>query len=147
MLGQLRSPAGARKRPKRVGRGPGSGHGKTACRGTKGQKARSGGGVPLGFEGGQMPLARRIPKRGFNNSRFERQFQVINIRDLAGFNDDDVIDYKVLLSRRLVNRKPQFIKLLGHGELDKKLHVKVNRISQKAREAVEHAGGDVEVLG
>jgi large subunit ribosomal protein L15 len=143
----MRAPHGAVKKRRIVGRGQGTGRGCTCGRGNNGQKSRSGYSQKIGFEGGQMPLARRIPKRGFNNSRFERQFQIINIRDLAGFNDDDVIDYKVLLSRRLVNRKPQFIKLLGHGELDKKLHVKVNRISQKAREAVEHAGGDVEVLG
>ncbi len=142
----MRAPHGAVKRRRIVGRGPGTGRGCTCGRGNNGQKSRSGYSRKIGFEGGQMPLARRIPKRGFKNSRFERQFQVINIRDLAGFNDEDVIDYTVLLSKRLVNKKSQFVKLLGHGELDKKLHVKVNKISQKARETIERAGGDVEVL-
>jgi large subunit ribosomal protein L15 len=143
----IRAPHGAVKKRRTVGRGQGTGWGCTSGRGNNGQKSRSGYSQKIGFEGGQMPLVRRIPKRGFNNRRFEHQFQVVNIKDLAGFNDGDVIEYKALLSKRLVNRKSCFVKLLGHGELDKKLHVKVNRISQKAREAVERAGGDVEVLG
>ena len=93
-----------------------------------------------------MPLARRIPKRGFNNSQYEKAFQIINLRDLERFNEGDVIDYETLLARGLVNRKVKFVKLLGKGELTKKLHIKVNRASKSAVAAVEQAGGKVEIL-
>ncbi len=140
----VHAPHGAVKRRKIVGRGQGTGSGCTSGRGNKGQKARSGYSRKIGFEGGQMPYARRIPKRGFNNRGFEKGFQVVNIRDLAGFNDGDVVDYAALLSKRLVNKKSQFVKLLGDGELKKKLHIKVSRASKKAKEQVEHAGGTLE---
>jgi large subunit ribosomal protein L15 len=93
-----------------------------------------------------MPLARRLPKRGFNNSQYERAFQVVNLRDLSKFKDGDVVDYAALLANRLVNRKTVFVKLLGKGEITQKLHIKVHRASGKAIEAVEKAGGKVELL-
>ena len=142
----LVAPRGAVKRRKTVGRGQGTGRGCTSGRGNNGQKSRSGYSMKIGFEGGQMPLARRIPKRGFNNTRYEKAFQVVNLRDLNGFNDGDVVDFDMLLSKRLVNRKTKFVKLLGKGEISKKLHVKVNRISKKAQEALEGAGGTVEII-
>ena len=144
---KLGAPSGAVKKKKIVGRGPGSGRGCTSGRGKNGQKSRSGYSMKIGFEGGQMPLARRIPKRGFNNSQYEKSFQVINLRDLERFNEGDVIDYEILLAQGLVDRKMKFVKLLGKGEITKKLHVKVHRASKKAVEAVEHAGGKVEILG
>ncbi len=93
-----------------------------------------------------MPLVRRLPKRGFNNTRFEKNYQVLRVYDLESFKDGDVVDYKVLLDRRLVNRKNGFVKLIGGGELKKKLHIKVNGISAGAREAVEKSGGTVDLL-
>jgi large subunit ribosomal protein L15 len=142
----LRAPAGAVKKRKIVGRGPATGRGCTAGRGSNGQKSRSGYSRKIGFEGGQMPLARRIPKRGFNNSQYEKSLQVVNLRDLDKFNEGDVVDYAALLEKRLVNRKTDFVKLLAKGEIGKKLHVKVHRASKKAIEAIEKAGGKVELL-
>ena len=142
----LRAPAGAVKKRKIVGRGQGTGRGCTAGRGNKGQKARSGYSMKIGFEGGQMPLARRVPKRGFNNLQYEKHYQIVNLRDLALFKDGDVVDYGALLEKRLVNRKTGFVKLLGRGEITKKLHVKVHRASNKAIEEIEKAGGRVELL-
>ena len=142
----LRAPGGAVKKRKIVGRGPGTGRGCTSGRGNNGQKSRSGYSRKIGFEGGQMPLARRIPKRGFNNSQYENSFQIINLRDLERFSEGDVVDYETLLAQRLVNRKDGYVKLLGKGEITKKLHVKVNRASKHAVEAVERAGGKVEII-
>jgi large subunit ribosomal protein L15 len=143
---RVSAPRNAVKRRKTVGRGSGTGHGCTSGRGNNGQKSRSGYSMKIGFEGGQMPLARRIPKRGFNNTRYEKSFQIVNLRDLTGFDDGDVVDFDGLLSNGLVNRKTRFVKLLGKGEIKKKLHVKVNRISKKAQEALESAGGTVEII-
>jgi large subunit ribosomal protein L15 len=144
---KLGAPRGAVKKRKVVGRGQGCGRGCTSGRGSNGQKSRSGYSMKIGFEGGQMPLARRIPKRGFNNDQYEKTFQIINLRDLERFQEGDVIDYDVLLAQRLVDRKVKYVKLLGKGELSKKLHIKVHRASKQAVAAVEKAGGKVEIIG
>ena len=140
------SPAKGSRRPrKRVGRGVGSGTGKTAGRGTKGENSRSGGGVRPGFEGGQMPLHRRLPKRGFTNI-FKKNIAVINIRDLAKFDKDSVVDRTAFIQAGLVKGKRDGIKLLGQGEISYSLEVKVNQISKTAREKIIAAGGKVEVV-
>lgn len=138
------SPAeGARKKRKRVGRGPGSGHGKTSCRGHKGQKARSGGSVPRGFEGGQMPLQRRLPKRGFTNI-FKKQYTIINIQDLQRFSPNSTLDREALLKAGLIKKGKDRIKLLGKGEITVPLMLKVDKASEVARQKIESAGGKIE---
>lgn len=144
-LNQLKPPKGATKRRKRVGRGPGSGHGKTACRGHKGSNSRSGGGVPPGFEGGQMPLKRRLPKRGFHNI-FKRRFVIINIRDLARFEKGSVVDMQTLINSGLVKRYHAGIKVLGEGNIDHPLTLKIHSYSKAAKEKIEAAGGKVEII-
>lgn len=144
-LNELSPAQGSRKAPRRLGRGVGSGRGKTAGRGTKGYNSRSGGGVRPGYEGGQMPLHRRLPKRGFANI-FRKKIAVINLRDLAKFDKGSVIDAAALVAAGLVKGKKDGIKLLGHGEIKHSLEVKVNQISKSAREKIEAAGGKVEVL-
>lgn len=144
-LNELAPPKGARKNRKRLGRGVGSGTGTTAGRGTKGQNSRSGGGVRPGFEGGQMPLQRRLPKRGFTNI-FRKNFVAINIRDLSRFESGSLVDAAALIRCGLVKGKRDGIKLLGHGEVAHPLSIKVNRISKSAREKIEAAGGNVEVI-
>ena len=140
------SPAkGSQKSRKRLGRGVGSGSGKTSGRGTKGQNSRSGGGVRPGFEGGQMPIHRRLPKRGFTNI-FKKNFVIINIRDLIRFEKDSVVDEAELLRTGLVKGKRDGIKLLGKGEIKYPLTIKVHSASKSAREKIEAAGGHVEVL-
>jgi large subunit ribosomal protein L15 len=141
----LRSPAGSTKNRKRVGRGQGSGSGCTSGRGNKGQKARSGYGRKLGFEGGQMPLIRRMPKRGFRNGPFQRPYQLVNTGSLNRYKDGDKVDYDTLVKDGLVGRKNPYVKLLGKGELARKLHVVVHRASKSAREAVEKLGGTLEL--
>lgn len=145
MLGQLRSPAGARKRTKRVGRGPGSGHGKTASRGTKGQKARSGAGILLGFEGGQMPLQRRLPKRGFRNV-FKKKFALVHIRDLNRFSDGEVVDVEALRQAGLVKNVYDGVKILGDGELKVALTVRAHKFTRSAQEKIKSASGKMEVI-
>jgi large subunit ribosomal protein L15 len=142
----IRAPGGAIKRKKVVGRGPGSGRGCTAGRGSNGQKSRSGYSRQIGFEGGQMPLARRIPKRGFNNKRFENAFQMVNIGDLEKYKDGDKVDYVSLHEKGLINKRVSFIKLLGKGNLTRKLHIIVNKASKRAVEEVEKLGGKVEII-
>ena len=142
----LRPPYGAVRKRKIVGRGPATGNGCTSGRGNKGQKSRSGYKRKIGFEGGQMPLARRLPKRGFNNTSFERHFQIINLSDLNRYKNGQKVDYEVLLKDRLVNRKTGWVKLLAKGELKKKVHVEVHKASKKAREAVKAAGGEIRLL-
>jgi len=142
-LDQLKPPRGAKKKAKRVGRGPGSGQGTTAGRGSKGQRSRSGGGVPPGFEGGQMPLQRRLPKRGFHNP-FRKVFAEINVRDLDPFAPDSVVDEELLRQSGLIRGKCDGVKLLGDGEIDKPLTVKVDRCSAGARQKIEAAGGKIE---
>ena len=144
-LNELSPAKGSRKAPNRLGRGVGSGSGKTAGRGTKGYNSRSGGGVRPGYEGGQMPLHRRLPKRGFANM-FRKNIAVINIRDLKRFDKGSLVDEAALVQAGLVSGKRDGIKLLAHGEIDYALDIKISKISQRAREKVEAAGGKVEVI-
>ena len=134
------------KNRKRIGRGPGSGTGKTAGKGHKGQNARSGGGVRPGFEGGQLPLYRRLSKRGFNNYNFATVYAVINVSDLERFDEGTVVDTELLKSVGLVNKELDGVKVLGNGELTKKLTVKANKFSSVAKEKIENVGGTTEVI-
>jgi large subunit ribosomal protein L15 len=144
-LNELSPPSGARKTRKRLGRGVGSGKGKTAGRGTKGQNSRSGGGVRPGYEGGQMPIHRRLPKRGFTNI-FRKKITAVNIRDLKKFKSGSVVDAAALVKMGLVTGKRDGIKLLGQGEIDFPLTIKVNQVSNGARAKIEAAGGSIEVV-
>jgi large subunit ribosomal protein L15 len=144
-LNELAPAKGSRKARKRLGRGVASGSGKTAGRGTKGHNARSGGGVRPGFEGGQMPIHRRLPKRGFTNI-FKKTWAVVNIKDLARFDKDEIVDEAALVRAGLVNGKRDGIKLLGQGEIDFPVTVKVNHLSKTAQQKIEAAGGTVEVI-
>jgi len=134
----------SKKKPKRVGRGPGSGHGKTSCKGHKGQKARSGGTKGAGFEGGQMPLHRRLPKRGFKNI-FKKQYAIINLRALNRFSES-VITPQVILERKFIKGIKDGIKILGEGDINKPLTVKAHVFSASAKEKIIKAGGSVEVI-
>ena len=145
-LHELKPSEGAFKTRKRVGRGVASGHGKTSGKGHKGQNARSGGGVRPGFEGGQLPLFRRLPKRGFNNYEFRTEYAVVNVGDLNDFKDGSVIELKNLKESGLVKKEKDGIKILGSGELTKKLTVKANKFSSTAKEKIENAGGKIEVI-
>ncbi len=136
---------GSRKKRKRVGRGQGSGHGKTACRGHKGQKSRSGGGPRPGFEGGQMPLQRRLPKRGFTNM-FRRRYNIINISDLSRLSPNSNLDAESLKEIGLVKNIRDGIKLLGTGEISHPMVIKVHKVSKTAREKILAAGGKVEII-
>ena len=144
-LSELQPSPGSKHKKKRVGRGPGSGWGKTAGRGHKGQNSRAGGPKGPGFEGGQMPLTRRIPKRGFTNI-FRQAWAIVNLRDLQRFAADTVVDQAALKEAGLVGVKTQRIKLLAQGEVTVPLTVKVQAVSAQARERIEAAGGRVEVL-
>ncbi len=145
-LHNIESPDGVTRKTKRVGRGTGSGHGKTSTRGHKGQKARSGGGVRLGFEGGQMPLQRRIPKRGFSNSVFKKEYAIVNVGDLNIFLDGTEVTPELLQEVGLVKKMHDGLKILGNGDLEKTLTVKTNKISQQAQEKITVRGGKVEVI-
>jgi large subunit ribosomal protein L15 len=142
-LSDLKPPAGSRQAPKRVGRGVGSGLGKTCGRGHKGQGSRAGGKKGPGFEGGQMPLQRRIPKRGFTNI-FKKEYAVVNLRDLSAFEAGSVVDVHALRVAGLV-KKEGAVKVLGQGELTHALTLKVTAISKSARQKIEAAGGSVEL--
>ncbi len=144
-LNELSPAPGSRTSSKRLGRGVGSGKGKTAGRGTKGYNSRSGGGVRPGYEGGQMPLQRRLPKRGFTNI-FRKRIAVINIRDLSRFESGSLVDKTTLVNAGLIKGRQDGVKLLGQGEISYPLEVKVNHVSKSAREKIEAAGGKVEVL-
>jgi len=144
-LNELSPAPGSRKNRKRIGRGVGSGHGKTACRGSKGQNSRSGGGVRPGFEGGQMPIHRRLPKRGFINI-FKKTYALINISDLTRFEIGSVVDEAALVRSGLVKGRYDGIKLLGKGELTLPLTIKVNAASKSAIEKVQAAGGKLEAI-
>ena len=144
-LHELSPAPGATKETKRIGRGHGSGQGKTAGKGHKGQKARSGGGVRPGFEGGQTMLARRIPKRGFNNI-FGTEYAVVNVCDLERFTDGTVVDTELLKASGLVKKELDGVKILGNGELTKKLTVKANAFSAGAVEKIQALGGSAEVI-
>ena len=137
---------GSVKEAKRKGRGAGSGNGKTAGKGQKGQNARSGGGVRPGFEGGQMPLQRRLPKRGFRNYPFRKEYQIVNIDFLNVFEDNTVVTAEELLSKGFIDNLETAVKILGDGILEKKLTVKANKFSESAKQKIEAAGGKVEVL-
>ena len=130
---------------KRKGRGPGTGNGKTGGRGHKGQKARSGGGVRVGFEGGQMPLARRLPKRGFNNI-FAKKLEAINLASLNKFEDGATVEISDLLEKGILSKCEYGVKVLGNGNLTKKLTVRANAFSASAKEKIEAAGGKAEVI-
>ena len=144
-LHELSPAPGSNKRAYRKGRGAGSGNGKTAGKGHKGQKARSGGGVRPGFEGGQMPLQRRIPKRGFNNKIFATTYANINLSDLERFEDGAVVTQEAILAAGLVKKPLDGIKVLGDGELTKKLTVEAAAFSKSAKQKIEEAGGKAEV--
>ncbi|MGE5372718.1 MAG: 50S ribosomal protein L15 [Solirubrobacterales bacterium] len=144
-LNDLKAPDGASKRTKRVGRGIGSGHGKTSTRGHKGQWARSGGGVRPGFEGGQMPLQRRLPKRGFTNI-FRKQYAIVNVRDLEIFENGTVVDPMLLIEAGLIKKIMDGVKILGDGELTKSLTVKAHKISKQAEEKITASGGEIGVI-
>lgn len=145
-INELSPAPGARKAPKRLGRGIGSGLGKTSGKGHKGQWARSGGGVRIGFEGGQMPLARRLPKTGFDNA-WKKAYSVVNVADLNGFDDGAEVTAAALLEKGVLSKiEPYGLKVLGDGELTKKLTVKAAKFTKSAAEKIEKAGGKAEVL-
>ena len=138
-------PAGATKKRKRVGRGPGSGHGKTSTRGQKGQKSRSGAGIRVGFEGGQMPLVRRVPKRGFT-SKFKKIFQVVNLSQLTGFKENSVISPVELYKEGIIKDEAIPVKILGDGEVSKAITIKAHAFSSGAAEKIKKAGGATELI-
>jgi large subunit ribosomal protein L15 len=146
-LSELRNSAGARKRRRRKGRGPGSGRGKTCGRGEKGQKARSGRDGSRGFEGGQMPFYRRLPKKGFNNARFRTVYSVVNVRELNVFEEGTKITPRMLKDRGLVSNLRVPIKVLGDGELRVKVDVAAHAFSGRARRAIETQGGTCIIIG
>lgn len=144
-LHEMKYNPGARQTTKRLGRGQGSGQGKTAGKGHKGQNSRSGGGVAIGFEGGQTPLYKRIPKRGFKN--FARvNYAIVNLEDLNKFEDGTTVTLELLHNAGLIKKTLDGLKVLGNGKLEKKLTVKCNKISASAKEAIEKVGGSVEVI-
>ncbi len=144
-LHELKPAPGSRQEPKRKGRGIGSGNGKTAGRGTKGQNSRSGGGVRLGFEGGQMPLFQRLPKRGFTNIN-RKEYSIVNIDTLNRFEDGTEVTPELLLETRVVSKLNAGIKILGSGIIERKLTVKAHKFSTTAKDAIEAAGGTTEVI-
>ena len=144
-LHEMEYTEGARQKRYRVGRGHGSGNGKTAGRGQKGQNSRSGGGVRLGFEGGQTPLARRLPKRGFTNFN-RKEYAIVNVASLNKFEDGTEVTPELLIECGLVKKELDGIKILGEGELEKKLTVKANKFSKSAIATIEQAGGKAEVI-
>lgn len=144
-LNDLSPPKGSRRPRKRLGRGVGSGKGKTAGRGTKGHNSRSGGGVRPGFEGGQMPLHRRLPKRGFTNI-FKKKISIINIRDLSKFESGSIVDEPALIRMGLVKNRRDGIKLLGQGDIKVPLTIRVNQVAKGAEEKIISAGGKIEVV-
>ncbi|MCL5670704.1 MAG: 50S ribosomal protein L15 [Acidobacteria bacterium] len=144
-IGTLRPPSGAHKRPKRIGQGMGSGHGKTATRGSKGQRSRSGMRMRPGFEGGQMPLHRRLPKRGFTNI-FKKQYAIVNLGDLEGLDPKEKVTPELLVQRGLVRRLRDGLKVLGGGELSAPLQIAAHHFSKSAEEKIRKAGGKAEVI-
>ena len=143
-LNELRPAEGSVQERYRKGRGPGSGNGKTAGKGHKGQNARSGGGVRPGFEGGQFPIYRQLPKRGFNNKRFAIVYATINVSDLNRLEDGAIVDIQTLLDARVIRKAQDGLKVLGNGEITKKLTVKAAKFSAAAKEKIEAAGGSCE---
>ncbi len=144
-LNTIKPPRGSRKKVKRLGRGRGSGHGKTACRGAKGQRSRSGNKSARGYEGGQMPLQRRVPKRGFTNI-FRKEYEVVNVEKLNSFENGAEVTPELLEEKGIVRLKQDGVKILGVGDLKVSLTVRANRFSKTAKEKIEAAGGKVEVV-
>jgi large subunit ribosomal protein L15 len=142
-LHNMRTRPGSKHRVKRLGCGESSGHGKTSGKGHKGQKARSGGSIRLGFEGGQMPLIRRLPKRGFNNAAFHKNYAIVNLSDLASFEAGTVINEQLLREKKMLRGNGDGLKILGDGELKHAVTIEADKISAAAREKIEKAGGSV----
>ena len=142
-LSNLKPRPGSKHRVKRLGCGESSGHGKTSGKGHKGQKARSGGSIRLGFEGGQMPLIRRIPKRGFNNAEFRISYSIVNVGDLEQFDASSTVDESFLREKKVIRGISDGLKVLANGELSKKIYITANKVSSAAREKIEKAGGSV----
>ncbi len=145
-LNELKYNEGSKKDIKRLGRGSSSGTGKTSGRGENGQKSRSGGGVRIGFEGGQLPLYRRLPKRGFSNAMFKKTYAVINVSDLNMFDEGTEVTPELLFEMGIIKKQLSGIKVLGNGELEKKLTVRAHKFSDVAKEKIEAAGGKAEVM-
>ena len=145
-LNELKYNEGSKKDIKRLGRGSSSGTGKTSGRGENGQKSRSGGGVRVGFEGGQLPLYRRLPKRGFSNAMFKKTYAVINVSDLNKFEEGTEVTPELLFEMGIIKKQLSGIKVLGNGELTKKLTVKANKFSSSAKAKIENVGGTIEVI-
>lgn len=145
-LNDLKPRPGAVKKDKRVGRGPGSGHGKTSCRGGKGQTARTGASIPPYFEGGQMPLVRRIPKRGFKNAPFKKEYAIVNLQQLNQFEPQTEVTPDFLIEKRIVKDLKDGLKVLAEGELKVPLTIKAHKFSKTAIEKIEKAGGKAEVI-
>jgi len=144
-LHNLKPSPGSRKNRKRVGRGTATGQGTTAGRGMNGQNSRSGGGTRPGFEGGQMPLYRRLPKRGFTNI-FQKEYAIVNLDSLNDFDENEEVTVELLLDRKIIRKKLDGVKILGKGEINKKLTVKANKFSKTAKEKIEAVGGKAEVI-
>lgn len=144
-LNELKATEGARSTKKRIGRGLGSGNGKTSGKGQKGQNSRSGGGVAIGFEGGQTPFFKRMPKRGFTNFT-RKEYAIVNVEDLNKFEDGVIVDFAAVKAAGLVKKELDGLKVLGNGKLEKKLTVKAAKFSASAKKAIEEAGGTAEVL-
>ena len=144
-LNELKATEGARSTKKRIGRGLGSGNGKTTGKGQKGQNSRSGGGVAIGFEGGQTPFFKRMPKRGFTNFT-RKEYAIVNVEDLNKFDDGVTVDFAAVKAAGLVKKELDGLKVLGNGKLEKKLTVKAAKFSASAKKAIEEAGGTAEVL-
>lgn len=144
-LNTMKPPTGAQKKSKRVGRGRGSGHGKTSCRGSKGQRARSGSKSARGYEGGQMPLQRRVPKRGFTNI-FKKEYEIVNVERLNVFESGTEVSPELLNEKGIVRLNRDGVKILGNGELNVSLTVRANMFTKSAREKIIAAGGNVEVI-
>lgn len=142
-LHNMRTRPGSKHRVKRLGCGESSGHGKTSGKGHKGQKARSGGSLRLGFEGGQMPLIRRLPKRGFNNAAFHKNYSIVNLTDLSSFKEGTVVNEQLLRESKLIRGQGAGLKILGDGELKHALTIEADKVSASAREKIEKAGGSV----
>ncbi len=146
-LHEMAPSKGSKHAPKRLGRGIGSGLGKTSGKGQKGQNSRSGGGVRVGFEGGQMPLDRRLPKRGFNNYNFAKEYSIINVSDLNKFDNNTVVTEELLQKKNIISKvAPYGVKVLGNGKLERTLTVKAHKFSESAIKKIQEAGGKVEVL-
>ncbi len=146
-INELKPAEGSKRRPKRVGRGLGSGHGRTSTKGHKGQKSRSGGTKGPGFEGGQMPLQRRLPKRGFSNAPFKKEYAIVNLDDINKIADKvDTINPDILIEKGVIKKLKDGLKVLGNGDINKPITIKTHAISKTARQKIEAKGGKVEVL-